>query len=157
MAHFAELNENNVVIKVHCLHDAMAPTEVVGQDYLRKIHKNDHRYIQTSYNTLGGKYYINDGPRELAFDQSKAFRKNYAGRGFTWDDARDAFIPIKPWPSWILDEDTCFWKPPIAHPGGESGREGLTKDSEYYAWNEDTGNWVVLGSVVSDSEVSDSE
>jgi len=145
MAHFAELNENNVVIKVHALHDAMAPTEVVGQEYLRKIHKTDHRYIQTSYNTHGGKYYMSTNPRELAYDQSKAFRKNFAGIGYKWDDARNAFIAISPWPSWILDEDTCFWKPPIPNPGGKSGRDGL-KETQQYGWNEDTKSWVILGS-----------
>jgi hypothetical protein len=91
-------------------------------------------WIQTSYNTRGGVHYKpdNNTPSE---DQSKALRKNYAGIGFTYDAVRDAFIPPKPDlnPSWIIDDATGQWSPPIAHP----------TDGQLYNWDESTVSWVV--------------
>ena len=86
---------------------------------------------RTSYNTYGGVHYDAE-TGEPSADQSKAFRFNYAGIGYTYDEERDAFIPPKPFESWILDEDTCLWEAPIPYPadGGE------------YVWDEGAGDWV---------------
>lgn len=79
-------------------------------------------WVQTSYNTRGG-VHINGGT---------PLRKNYAGIGFAYDKERDAFIPPKPFPSWVLDENTCLWNSPVPHPN----------DGKIYNWNESQGNWV---------------
>jgi hypothetical protein len=93
-------------------------------------------WIQTSFNTRGGVHYQPNSfvPSE---DQSKALRKNYAGIGYSYDKQRDAFIPPKPFNSYILDENTCTWKPPIAMP-----TTGL-EENQYYFWNESTVNWEI--------------
>ena len=85
-------------------------------------------WIQTSFNTRGGKHYGQDGLE----DSGVALRKNYAGIGYTYDATRDAFIPPKPFASWTLVEDTCQWKPPVAYPD----------DDKVYEWNDATTNWV---------------
>ena len=85
-------------------------------------------WVQTSYNTHGGIHY-NPETGEPSENQSKALRKNYAGIGFTYNKELDAFIPPKPFASWILDEETCLWNAPIAKPEGN------------YTWNEDTLSW----------------
>lgn len=79
------------------------------------------KWIQTSYNTHAGVHSQGGTP----------LRKNFAGVGFTYDKTRDAFIPPKPYPSWLLNDDTCQWEPPVAYPEGE----GL------YSWNEETQSW----------------
>ena len=79
---------------------------------------------RTSYNTRGGEH-VNGGT---------PFRKNYAGIGYTYDEARDAFIPPKPFDSWLLDEDTCLWESPVPYP----------TDGEMYTWDEETTNWVAV-------------
>jgi len=62
-------------------------------------------------------------------------RKNYAGLGYTYDSTRDAFIPVKPYPSWVLNEETCLWDCPVVYPSDAS-------EDKRYAWNEDTTSWV---------------
>ena len=89
-------------------------------------------YKQTSYNTRGGVHYDQE-TGEPSADQSKALRKNYASIDFTYDEARDAFIPPKPFNSWTLNEDTCLWEPPTPAPS-----EGL------WDWNENTQSWEEL-------------
>ena len=79
-------------------------------------------WIQTSYNTLGGVHKLGGTP----------LRKNYAGIGFTYDREKDAFIPPKPFASWVLNEDTCLWDAPVAMPD----------DGKIYVWDEATTNWV---------------
>ena len=79
-------------------------------------------WIQTSYNTHGGQHTLGGTP----------LRKNYAGIGFIYDRGKDAFIPPKPFPSWVLNEDTCLWSAPVAMPDDDKG----------YRWNEATLNWV---------------
>ena len=79
-------------------------------------------WIQTSYNTFGGQHKLGGTP----------LRKNYAGIGFTYDRQRDAFIPPKPFASWVLNEDTCLWDAPVAMPD----------DGKIYVWDEATTNWV---------------
>ena len=87
-------------------------------------------WIQTSYNTHGGIYYEPNSNNPAA-DQSKALRKNYAGIGYSYDAGRDAFIPPKPYPSWILNEFSCLWEPPVPMP----------TDGKTYIWNEVTQSW----------------
>lgn len=92
-------------------------------------------WLQTSYNTRGGVHYVPDSnPPEPSADQSKALRKNYAGLGFTYDRTRDAFLPPKPYASWILDEETCLWQAPTPMP----------TDGAVYSWNESTTSWDVV-------------
>lgn len=88
-------------------------------------------WIKTSYNTRGGIHY-EPNSNTPSQDQSKALRKNYAGIGYTYDKKRDAFIPPKVHESWILNENTCFWEPPIPYPN----------DGKDYAWDESVKNWV---------------
>jgi hypothetical protein len=92
-------------------------------------------YKQTSYNTRGGVHYTDGVPSE---DQTKAFRKNYAGLGYTYDAGRDAFIPPKPYNSWVLNEDTCLWDAPVAMPEDA----GTGEPPKRYTWDEATISWV---------------
>jgi hypothetical protein len=124
MSHFAKLDENNIVIFV-----TVGRQEDDGKEAELSDRTGD-TYKQTSYNTYGGVYY-DATTREPASDQSKAFRKNYAGLGYTYDADRDAFIPPKPFNSWVLDEETCLWEAPVAYP-----TDGLT-----YIWNESNTDW----------------
>jgi hypothetical protein len=105
MSHFAKLDENNIVIFV-----TVGRQEDDGKEAELSARTGD-TYKQTSYNTIGG-VYLDPVTREPALDQSKAFRKNYAGIGYTYDAGRDAFIPPKPDESWVLDEETCLWVAP---------------------------------------------
>jgi hypothetical protein len=103
MSHFAKLDENNVVVFV-----TVGRQEDDGLEE-ELIARTGDVYRQTSYNTRGGVHY-NPETGEPSDDQTKALRKNYAGIGFTYDEARDAFIPPKPKDGeWVLDEDTCLW------------------------------------------------
>lgn len=92
------------------------------------------QWIQTSYNTRGGIHY-DPNTNEPSADQSKAFRKNYAGIGYTYDAIRDAFIPPKPFNSWVINENTCLWNPPVAMPN----------DGKEYFWDEPTTSWLEVG------------
>ena len=121
MAHFAKIGTGNIVLRVHTIHNNEAPTEEAGQEFLRTTHKNKDTYKQTSYNTQGGVHLLGGTP----------FRKNYAGRNYTFDEARDAFIPPKPYPSWTLNETTCLWDAPTPALG----------DGKNYNWNESTKSW----------------
>ena len=123
MAHFAKLDENNVVVFV-----TVGRQEDDGLEAELTARTGDV-YKQTSYNTRGGVHYTDGVPSE---DQTKALRKNYAGIGFTYDEERDAFIPPKPFESWLLNEDTCLWEAPVAYP----------EDGEAYTWDEESGNWI---------------
>ena len=105
MSHFAKLDENNIVIFV-----TVGRQEDDGKEAELSERTGD-TYKQTSYNTMGG-VYLDPITREPAADQSKAFRKNYAGLGYTYDAGRDAFIPPKPDESWTLDQETCLWVEP---------------------------------------------
>ena len=122
MAHFAKLNENNLVIFV-----------TVGRDEDNGLEdelsaRTGQTYKQTSYNTHGGVHSLGGTP----------FRKNYAGLGYTYDADRDAFIPPKPYASWVLDENTCLWNSPVAMPSDA----GQGDPPKMYTWNEETVNWV---------------
>lgn len=85
-------------------------------------------YKQTSYNTHGGVHNLGGTP----------FRKNYAGLGYTYDAQRDAFIPPKPYNSWVLDENTCLWNAPVTMPSDAIANGGTKR----YDWNEETINWI---------------
>lgn len=120
MAHYAILDENNVVTLV-----------IVGRDDGDMNWEEYYKGKKTSYNTRGGIYYT-PNTNTPDPDQSKAFRKNYAGIGFSYDATLDAFIPPKPYPSWLLNTTTCLWKSPIPYPN----------DGKYYQWDEATQSWV---------------
>jgi hypothetical protein len=129
MAHYVTLDENNIVISggpgadENILLEGLEP-EIFYGNIVGKVVK------RTSYNTRGGIHYQSDN-NTPSIDQSKAFRKNYAGIGYYYDEQRDAFIPPKPYPSWILNEDTCLWISPVSYPN----------DGKDYMWNEDIINW----------------
>ena len=127
MSHFVKLDENNVVTFV-----TVGRQEDDGREE-ELITRTGDIYRQTSYNTRGGVHYDPE-TGEPSEDQSKALRKNYAGIGFTYDADRNAFIPPKPYDSWVLDEDTCLWVAPIPMP----------EDGEAYTWDEDAGDWVAV-------------
>lgn len=117
MAHFAKLDEANVVIEVNVVHNAElldennVESEQKGVEFLIAWSNGHVNWKQTSYNGN--------------------FRKNYAGIGYIYDNQRDAFIPPQPHPSWVLNEDTCRWEAPTPMPN----------DGKSYVWNEKTLNW----------------
>ena len=121
MAHYAFLDGNNIVTEV-----------IVGKDEGEQGIDWEQWYgnfrgqacKRTSYNTKAGVHSEGGTP----------FRKNYAGIGYTFDEARDAFIPPKPFASWVLNEDTCLWDAPVAYP----------TDGGFYNWDEEAGNWVAV-------------
>ncbi len=150
MAHFAKLGANGKVIAVLTMdNDKMLNAdgvgdETVGQQWL-ETHNNwpAQMWIQTSYNTKGNKYYDADGNE--AADQSKAFRGNYAGIGYIWDEDNNMFFPKKPYPSWVKDTSDAAWKSPIGDAPAltaeqESQNEANTHEW-YYAWNEANQSW----------------
>lgn len=117
MAHFAQLNESNIVIQVIVVHNNElmqdgVEKEAKGVAFCQSLFGANTQWKQTSYNGN--------------------MRKNYAGIGFTYDAGRDAFIPPQPYPSWLLDEATCNWNAPVAYP----------TDGKQYRWNEPTVSWI---------------
>jgi len=134
MAHFAKLGAGNIVEQVIVISNDIATTEQSGVDFINKLYNTRDVWKQTSYNTRNGKYYNNNGSLG---DQSKAFRKNFAGVGYTYDQQRDAFIPNKHFQSWVLNEDTCDWEAPVAMPTTQ------LEDNQYYSWNESIINWEI--------------
>ena len=118
MAHFAKLDENNIVTAVHVVNNEVAPDEATGIEFLNNLHGEDGVWKQTSYNTFGGQHNLGGTP----------LRKNYAGIGYIYDEDRDAFIEPKPFPSYLLNEEKCQWEPPIPYPN----------DGEQYVWNEES-------------------
>ncbi len=119
MAHYAFLDENNIVTEV-----------IVGKEESNFNWEQQYGMFRgqlckrTSYNTIGGVHQLGGTP----------FRKNYAGIGYTYDETRDAFIAPKPFNSWSLNEDTCLWNAPVAYP----------TDGETYTWNESTLTWDIV-------------
>jgi hypothetical protein len=126
MGSFAKI-QNNIVVKVIAAEPDFFNTFVDDSPGI---------WIQTSYNTRKGIHYQPNSniPSE---DQSKSLRKNFAGIGYTYDVTRDAFIPPKPFNSWILNEDTCIFEPPVAMPTTE------LEENQYYSWNESIINWEI--------------
>ena len=119
MSHFAEIDETNTVLRVIVAEQDFINTGAVG---------DPSKWIQTSYNTRGGVHYGQDGQP----DSGEQMRKNYAGIGYSYDATRDAFIPPKPYASWVLDETTCYWNPPTPMPIDET---------KIWTWNETTQSW----------------
>jgi hypothetical protein len=119
MAHFAQIDENNIVQNVivvgdnNCLNSNGEESESIGITFCKSLLGNDTQWIQTSYNAN--------------------FRKNYAGLGYTYDSVRDAFIPPNPYDSWVLVEETCQWTAPVPNPN----------DGKRYYWDENIKNWVL--------------
>ena len=141
MAHFAKLGSNSKIIQVLTLNNKDmlnadgVEDESVGQQYLER-HNNwpAQMWIQTSYNTSGGKH--NSG------DDSKALRGNYAGIGHIWDEDNNIFYPKKPYASWVLDVPTASWKSPIGDaPALTAEQQADTSNSYHYDWNEDGQSW----------------
>jgi hypothetical protein len=118
MAHFAKLDENNIVLEVNVvdnenlLDSSGIEREELGVAFLVQWSGGYTNWKQTSYNGN--------------------IRKNYAGIGYTYDATRDAFIPPKPFASWVLNEQTCTWTPPEPYP----------TDGKQYKWNEVTLSWI---------------
>ena len=120
MAHFAQIDGNNVVLQVivvgnSTIDDLPFPeSEPVGVEFCRSLLGPDTNWKQTSY--------------------SASFRKNYASIDFIYDVTLDAFIPPKPYPSWLLNTQTCQWTPPVPYPN----------DGNFYSWNETTQSWDLI-------------
>lgn len=108
MSHWAEIDENKIVLRV-LVGNNSEPDE--GEAFMNSL---GGTWVKTSYNAA-----------------TNGFRKNYAGIGFTYDAERDAFIPVKPYASWILNEETCQWEAPVAYP----------TDGIMYVWDEETTDW----------------
>lgn len=111
MSHFAKVIDG-IVTEVLVIEQDVIDTGLFGDPSL---------WVQTSYNTYGGQH-----------PDGRPLRKNYAGIGYTYDAERDAFIAPSPFSSWLLNEDTCLWEAPVAHPD----------DGKSYAWDEDTLSWI---------------
>ena len=112
MAHYAKVCDGKVLRVI-----------VADEDYINSfVDTEPGNWIQTSYNTIGGVHVLGGTP----------LRKNFAGIGYTYDAQRDAFIPPKEFNSWVLNETTCLWEAPIAHPN---------ENGEGYKWNESTTSW----------------
>jgi len=125
MAHFAEINVLKKVVKVLVVDDKDThdehgnEVESIGAKYLSDAFGGT--WAKTSYNTINNIHKLDGTP----------FRKNYAGRDYTYDEDRDAFIPIKPFSSWVLNESTCSYESPVSYPD----------DGKVYNWNEETTSW----------------
>jgi hypothetical protein len=116
MAHYAFLDDNNVVTQVIVGVDEWEERDGITDWEAYYGERKRQKCVRTSYNGN--------------------IRKNYAGIGYTYDDDRDAFIPPKPYPSWLLDEDTCRWLPPVPYPGSQTG--------DVYDWDEEAGSWILI-------------
>jgi hypothetical protein len=130
MASFAKIGLNNKVIAVHSVVNEVLKDsngieqEQLGINFLNQLYNTNDNWKQTSYNTNGGVHSLGGTP----------FRKNHAGIGMIYDETRDAFIPKKPFNSWILNETTCLWESPVAMP----------IDDNKYKWNEEILNWELI-------------
>lgn len=118
MAHFAEIDENNEVIRVLVVDDLY---ENDGQNYLANVVGLGGTWIKTSYNTVGNSHLLNGDP----------LRGNFAGAGYSYDPVKDVFIAPKPFDSWLLNEDTFIWEAPVPKPN----------DGKIYLWDEDRQIW----------------
>jgi len=129
MASFAKIGLNNKVIEVLSVNNQVlkdsngVEQEAIGVDFLTKL-TGYPLWKQTSYNTIGGVHKLGGTP----------LRKNHAGIGMIYDEDRDAFIPKKPFNSWVLNESTCLWNAPVAMPINDN----------MYRWNESTLTWDIV-------------
>ena len=137
MAHYAFIDENNTVVEVIVGKNEGEDNTDWEIEYAK--FRPGLRCKRTSYNTRSGEHGIfTDGKYVLSPDQSKSFRKNYAGIGYYYDEQRDAFISPKKYESWILNEITCTWEPPVSYI--ELTQEEQELNIRYF-WNEDLLNW----------------
>jgi len=119
MSHFAEIDEDNKVLRV-----LVGDSSLSDEDALNFMHNAfGGNWLQTSYNTFAGEHSTDGIP----------FRKNYAGVGMVYDESRDAFLYAQPYPSWTLNESSCLWEAPAEFPN----------DGKMYEWNEDSLSWIV--------------
>jgi len=131
MASFAKIENNIVITVLSVVNDVLKDSngveqEQLGINFLKTLYNEPNAiWKQTSYNTVGGVHRLGGTP----------FRKNHAGIGHTYDQQRDAFIPPKPYNSWILNESTCNWEAPIVMP---------IDDNNMYKWNEEILNWELI-------------
>ena len=128
MAHFAQLDENNMVLQVIVVHnnelmDNGVESEAKGIAFCQSLFPGT-RWVQTSYNAN--------------------FRKNYAGQGYTYDPNLDGFIPPQPYPSWILNNQTCQWEAAVPYPN----------DGKFYDWDETTLSWAEIATQAFSAEPS---
>ena len=138
MASFAKIGLNNIVITVESVSNNVLNNPATGQEeeergliFLRNLYNEPEAiWKQTSYNTLGNVHLLGGTP----------FRKNHAGIGHTYDQDKDAFIPIKPteYSSWVLNNTTCQWEPPVSKP------TEVLPANQGYSWNEDTLTWDIV-------------
>lgn len=136
MAHFAKLDENNIVISVEVLNNDVITvngieSEEKGIEFLQQIHGHPY-WKQTSFNMVAG----------VHREGKQRFRKNFASVDYSYDPQRDAFIPPKVYPSWVLDEETCYWNPPVPYPN----------DGKQYHWVEETLAWEPSGTTMAKYE-----
>jgi hypothetical protein len=129
MAHFAEIGLNNKVLRVIVVHNNEL-LDVTGEE-------QESKGAEFCRNLLGGTW--------LQTSYNSNFRKNFAGIGFTYDSARDAFISPQPYPSWVLNDDTCTWDAPTPMPD-----DGLS-----YIWDEDTVSWILVNHI--DTEINNND
>ena len=149
MADFVKLNESNIVVKGITIHDNECATEEAGVAFINNLFKTDHVWKKTDPDTHEGAHLKGGTP----------FRKNFAGVGYSYDESRDAFIPPKPFASWVLDEDKCIYVAPVAEPmtytqnyvkidneGNQLNDENGNPipDNDNYEWNEETTSWVLV-------------
>ena len=118
MAHYAEINSDKIVQRVI----------VVDNNDCKDAEGNESEAVGAAFcsNLLGGIW------KQTSYNNT--IRKNYAGIGYTYDESRDAFITPKPFNSWVLNEDTCIWEPPVAYPS----------DNKWYVWDEEIINWKLI-------------
>lgn len=129
MAHFAKIDNNNIVTQVLVIEQEQVNTGLWG---------DPASFVQTSYNTRGGIYYT-PNTNTPDPDQTKQLRKNYAGIGYTYlpnGPDGEGFVPPKPYNSWVLNSSTYLWEAPIPMP--------QPNNPPYYSWDEDTQNWVEI-------------
>ena len=124
MAHYALVDENGVVSQVITGRNEDETVDGISDWEAHYSEVTGLTAVRTSYNTYGNEHLTGGTP----------FRFNYAGLNFTYDPDRDAFIPPKPYESWLLNEDTCLWEAPVAYP----------EDGNTYTWDEESGAWVVV-------------
>lgn len=117
MAHFAQLDENNTVLQVIVVHN----NELMDENGVEQ----EQLGINFCVSLFGGAW------KQTSYNGK--FRKNYAGVGYTYDSQRDAFVEPKPFPSWVLDEETCRWVAPVSYPD----------DGQIYVWDETTVSWIL--------------
>ena len=124
MAHFAKLGSDNIVERVEVVHNNVATDEQAGITFLQNLYNDSATWKQTSYNTLANTHKLS----------GTAFRGNYASVGYTYNEDIDAFIALKPFNSWTLNETTCLWEAPVQYP----------TDNQDYIWNESTTSWDLI-------------